>query len=202
VLEAAARQAVEPQVRKSQVSVRACILPFSPLPNYNVSDSSFLGFHFLGKVIAPKIAEGAPSEGGAMQASNDRLDRGSQRGFSLIGAVLFLVLIVGLVWVTYLVSTRGWEQAKEDVQGSVQGAVYAAKETSEDAALTTKVKTALTLSKRIPADKIDVDTENGVVTLRGETPSEETRTLAESIARDVPGVTQVQNHLFVTNPSN
>src|SRR5262249_605873 len=107
---------------------------------------------------------------------------------SLIRDVLLLVLILCLAWETFLVGTRGWDQAREDMRSSIQRVAYAAKETSHDAALTTKVKTALTLSKRIPADKINVDSEGDVVTLRGEVPSEEIRNLAESLARDVPRI--------------
>ena len=35
-----------------------------------------------------------------------------------------------------------------------------------------------------------------VVTLRGEVPNDEVRNLAEQIARDVPGVREVHNHLY------
>ena len=78
---------------------------------------------------------------------------------------------------------------------------FAAKETSQDAALTAKVKTALSLSKRIPSGEINVDANNDVVTLRGEVPNEQTRSLAEQIARDVPGVREVQNHLYAVSHS-
>jgi len=122
-------------------------------------------------------------------------------GLSVIGSILLLVLVLGLAWVTFLVGTRGWGQAREDMRSSIERVAYAAKETSHDAALTTKVKTALTLSKRIPANQIDVDSQGDVVTLRGEVPSEEIRNLAESLTRDVPGVSDVQNHLFAIKPS-
>jgi osmotically-inducible protein OsmY len=101
----------------------------------------------------------------------------------------------------FLVSTRGWDQARQDMKSSFESAAYAAKETSRDAALTSKVKTAFALSKRIPSDRINVDSEGDVVTLRGEVPSEEIRQLAEMIARDVPGVSEVHNHLFAISSS-
>jgi sporulation protein YlmC with PRC-barrel domain len=124
-----------------------------------------------------------------------------RRGWPVVAIVLLIGLILGLAWMTYMVSTRGWDQARQDIKGSLQSAVYAAKETSETAALTTKVKTALSLSKRIPADTINVDSQDGVVTLRGEVPSAETKALAESVTRDVPGVSQVNNHLFIVTRS-
>jgi hypothetical protein len=124
-----------------------------------------------------------------------------RRGISFLGGILLVCLIAGLAWMTYLVATRGWDQAKQDIKSSLQGAAYAAKETSQNAALTTKVKTALSLSKEIPSNMINVDTEGDVVTLRGEVPSEQIRDKAESIVRDVPGVGKVNNHLFVPNKS-
>ena len=125
----------------------------------------------------------------------------SQRGISFVGTLALIVLILVLGWTAYQVSTRGWEQTKQDVRSAFQGAAYAAKETSQDAALTAKVKTALALSRRVPSSKIDVDTMSGVVTLRGDVSSEDARTQAESIAKEVPGVQEVQNHLFVASPS-
>ena|SRR5438105_5169644 len=123
----------------------------------------------------------------------------ARHGISLLAGIALICLFLALAWTTFLVSTRGWEQARQDIKSSLQGAAYAAKETSHDAALTTKVKTALALSKRIPSGQITVDSEGDIVTLRGEVPSEEVRNLAESIARDVSGVREVHNHIFAIN---
>lgn len=73
------------------------------------------------------------------------------------------------------------------------------KDTSQDAATTSKVKTALLLSKHVSAFDIKTTTTRGVVSLTGEVPSEETRRLAGAIAQDTSGVAQVQNDLVV-NP--
>jgi sporulation protein YlmC with PRC-barrel domain len=140
--------------------------------------------------------------GSAVRDRRDYQDRRPlRRGWSLLAVILLIGLILGLAWMTYMVSTRGWDQARQEINSRLQGAVYAAKETSETAALTTKVKTALSLSKRIPADNINVDSEDGVVTLRGEVPSQDIKALAESVARDVPGVSRVANHLLVVTRS-
>jgi sporulation protein YlmC with PRC-barrel domain len=124
-----------------------------------------------------------------------------RHGMSVFGVILLIGLALALGWVAFLVSTRGWDQARQDIKSSMQSAAYAAKETSRDAALTSKVKTAFALSKRIPSDKIDVDSQGDVVTLRGEVPSDEIRNLAETVARDVPGVAEVHNHLFAISRS-
>jgi len=127
--------------------------------------------------------------------------RRERHGLSVLGTILLICIMLGLGWLTYLVATRGWEQAKQDIKSTAQGAAYAAKETGKDAALTTKVKTALSLSKRIPSDKIDVDSQDDVVTLRGEVPNDQVRTAAEQIAQDVPGVSEVHNHLYSASTS-
>src|SRR6516165_12814247 len=111
-----------------------------------------------------------------------RRNSSTQRGVSLIGALLIIVLVLILAWAAGQVSTKGWDQARQDMRNAVQGVAYAAKETSQDAALTAKVKTALALSRRVPASKIDVDSKDGVVTLRGDVPSDDASTQAESIA--------------------
>src|SRR5512147_133335 len=73
------------------------------------------------------------------------------------------------------------------------------RDTSQDAATTSKVKTALLLSKQVSAFDIKTTTTHGVVSLTGEVPSEETRRLAGAIAQDTSGVALVQNDLVV-NP--
>lgn len=125
--------------------------------------------------------------------------RPARQGMSFGAGLAIIVLLVALGWAGFLISTRGWEQTKEDMRSTFQSAAYAAKETSHEAALTTKVKTALALSKRIPAGDIDVSSDGDVVTLRGDVASQDVRMKAESVAEDVPGVRVVQNHLYVTS---
>jgi len=131
----------------------------------------------------------------------ERTPRQSRKPISLFGAVALVLLLIGALWVGFLVSTRGWEETRSEIGSTFQSVAYAMKETSKDATLTAKVKTAFSLSKRIPSGQISVDSDDGIVTLRGEVPSEEIRRLAESVARDTPGVVDVQNHLYVTGRS-
>jgi BON domain/PRC-barrel domain len=100
--------------------------------------------------------------------------------------------------IVLLVSTRGWDGTKQQLTNTFSSAAYAMKETSQDATLTAKVKTALSLNKNIPANEINVDSQGDVVTLRGEVPNDEVRSLAEKIAADTPGVGVVHNHLYAT----
>lgn len=107
---------------------------------------------------------------------------------SILIGVLVIVLVVGGV----LLYRRDGGISLWDTMRSV-------KETSQNVATTSKVKTALMLSKHVSTFDVNVTTNQGAVTLTGEVPSEETRRLAAAIAQDTPGVTLVQNNLVV-NP--
>jgi len=67
----------------------------------------------------------------------------------------------------------------------------------DDAAITAKVNAGLAGDKDLSAIKIDVDTQNGVVTLSGPAPSATAKARASEIARGVKGVNSVNNQLTV-----
>ncbi len=104
-------------------------------------------------------------------------------------AIVLILLIVGGV----LIYQRDGATSLGDTFRSV-------KEGSQDAATTSKVKTALMLSKHVSAFDVKANTSRGEVTLTGEVPSEETRRLAGAITQDTSGVTAVHNKLTV-NPA-
>jgi osmotically-inducible protein OsmY len=68
---------------------------------------------------------------------------------------------------------------------------------SGDSKTTANVKSALGLSKRLSPFKIEVQTQEGVVTLQGKVPSEDAKSLAAEIARDTAGVKDVKNEIAV-----
>ena len=78
------------------------------------------------------------------------------------------------------------------------GFVVACK-TSNDAKITTEIKTKYTDDSRLDAAKIDVDTKDGIVTLNGKVLGKQEETRAIEIARAVPGVTDVVSKLEVEN---
>jgi hyperosmotically inducible periplasmic protein len=104
-----------------------------------------------------------------------------------------------LVFLVLLVIVAGVVIYRLPAATPVREMLRSVKDTSQDAATTSKVKTALLLSKHVSAFDIKTTTTGGVVSLTGEVPSEETRRLAGAIAQDTSGVTQVQNDLVV-NP--
>lgn len=69
---------------------------------------------------------------------------------------------------------------------------------ARDAALTSKVHTALANDVGLRTlTRINVDSDNGVVTLKGRVDSEETRKRAEAVAKRVGVVASVKNELAV-----
>ncbi len=67
----------------------------------------------------------------------------------------------------------------------------------DDAVITTSVKTELAKDASLSALKINVDTVNGRVALKGQAPSNEAREHATTLAQNVKGVVSVDNQLTV-----
>src|SRR5713101_4184702 len=99
-------------------------------------------------------------------------------------AIVLIVLIVGGVLIY-----------KRDAARSLGDTLRSVKDTSQDAATTSKVKTALLLSKHVSAFDIKATTSRGEVTLTGSVPSRAEKLLAEKVAQSVEGVKKVVNNL-------
>jgi hyperosmotically inducible periplasmic protein len=67
----------------------------------------------------------------------------------------------------------------------------------KDSWITSKTKMKLVADKRTKAREIKVETQRGVVTLRGKVASPDERAAAEEITRGVDGVTSVRNTLEI-----
>ena len=111
--------------------------------------------------------------------------------------ILVLALLVFVVGAAYFITTRN---------SSVQNAFSSIKESTQEAA-TSRVRTALLLSKHASPFDIKVQTIQGEVTLEGQVPSEQVKTVAGAIAQDTSSVKQVHNNLGVNpaierNPEN
>jgi hyperosmotically inducible periplasmic protein len=112
-----------------------------------------------------------------------------ERGF--VRGVLVLVLVLLVVGAVYYIFTRN---------SSIQNAFHSIQESTQDAATTSRVRTALLLSKQVSPFDIKVQTIQGEVTLEGQVPSEQVKTVAGAIAQDTSSVKQLRNNLSV-NPS-
>jgi len=72
----------------------------------------------------------------------------------------------------------------------------------DDAALTAKVKAELYRDPQVSGMAVNVDTYKGIVQLNGFVDSAQQKQRAEQIARNIPGVQDVQNKLSVKTATN
>jgi hyperosmotically inducible protein len=120
----------------------------------------------------------------------------AERGF-IRGALLLLVLIAVVLVLYYMGGPREVDRTGGKVAEDIERAAETVRDTSEDAILTAKVKSALALSKSASALEIDVDSRDGKVTLTGTLPSNEAKEAALEIARDTDGVVEVVDRIQV-----
>jgi len=83
--------------------------------------------------------------------------------------------------------------AIDDMSAKAEGAADKLGETVTDATITTKVKAQFAADDQVKATAINVDTDNGVVTLKGEVASSEARKRALDIVRKIDGVKSVDD---------
>jgi hypothetical protein len=112
---------------------------------------------------------------------------------------------------TEQVAKEGVDQAKESMasaesalKNEQQQAGTSVKEAGEkvagmldDASITASVSASLAKDPELSAIRIDVDTKNGNVTLKGPAPTASARDRASDIARNIKGVNSVNNELVV-----
>jgi hyperosmotically inducible protein len=89
---------------------------------------------------------------------------------------------------------RAVTQAERKVEDTTAAVVNKAK----DAVITTSVNTELTKDPQLSALRIDVDTVDGKVALRGTAPDEASRERATTLAARVDGVKSVNNELKIS----
>ena len=92
-------------------------------------------------------------------------------------------------------SSGSSSQTFEKVGQKLDQASDDAKKNAGDAATTAKVKAALANDDGLKTLNIDVDSNGGVVTLKGQVDSLDTKKRAQDAAQAVKGVTWVQNQL-------
>ena len=115
--------------------------------------------------------------------------RSDERGSGNI--ILVVVVLLVVVAAGYFMFTRHL---------SILKAYHSIQESTEDAATTSRVRTALLLSKQASPFDIKVTTIQGEVTLEGQVPSEQVKTVAGAIAQDTSSVQHLHNNLTV-NPA-
>lgn len=101
------------------------------------------------------------------------------------------VLLLSVVFVAGCAATGG-ESGSQSASSRSTGQVI------DDSAITAKVKAALLADPEVSGMKINVDTNQGTVKLKGEIKSVVLRKKAEELAKGVAGVRAVDNQLIVT----
>ena len=99
---------------------------------------------------------------------------------------MYRLVMVGILGIGVMVLT-----ACESMTGKTAG------RTIDDTALTASVQGKLTADKLSSFSRINVDTERSVVTLNGVVQTVEEKSRAEDLARQVAGVTKVNNNLQI-----
>jgi hyperosmotically inducible protein len=125
------------------------------------------------------------SEKEDVMKSSTKIEKGASKTILML---ILMLIVAGGIYYAYTQSA------------SLRGAFHSVKESTQDATTTSRVRTALLLSKRVSPFDIKVETMQGEVTLTGQVPSDETKTVAGAIAQDTAGVKQVHNDLGI-NPT-
>ena len=94
-------------------------------------------------------------------------------------------------------TTAAAKSTANEVKADAKDAADKAGNAVEDGAITAKVKTALLADPDVKGLAIDVDTKNGVVTLKGTADKAANKSRAVAIAKDTSGVKSVEDQLVV-----
>ena len=97
--------------------------------------------------------------------------------------------------------TQGVKDVRNELIVEDQGVGERIKENSGDAVIKTRVGTRLTSDPDVDRHNIDIDVQDGIVTLSGVVHDETAKTEAEKLAREAEGVKDVKNELTV-NPDD
>jgi hyperosmotically inducible periplasmic protein len=92
------------------------------------------------------------------------------------------------------------ENKMEHTKDRVKSTTEHAKTTVSDSWITSKTKIALFADERVKGTQVSVDTNNGVVHLRGKVDSEEAKSAAGEVAKGIEGAKSVKNDLQVVSP--
>jgi hyperosmotically inducible periplasmic protein len=93
------------------------------------------------------------------------------------------------------------ESKMDELKDKAKSATEGAKTAVSDSWITSKTKIALFADERVKGRGVSVDTQKGVVHLRGKVDSDEAKSAAADVAKNVEGVQSVKNDLQVVAPT-
>jgi hyperosmotically inducible protein len=112
------------------------------------------------------------------------------------------LLVAAIVAAPLSVGAADKSDSKMDkAQDKVKETTQDVKDAGSDTWITSKTKIALFADDRVKGREVSVETQKGVVYLRGKIDSEMAKTSAAEIARAIEGVKDVKNDLQVVAPS-
>jgi hyperosmotically inducible protein len=88
----------------------------------------------------------------------------------------------------------------EEAKDKTKSATQEAKTAVSDSWITSKTKIALFADERVKGTQVSVDTKKGVVHLRGKVDSQDAKSAAAEIAKNIEGARSVKNDLQVVSP--
>jgi len=111
-------------------------------------------------------------------------------GAALLTAVLFATPL-----------NAGAADTMNKAEDKVKDTTHEVKDAVSDSWLTSKTKIALFSDSRVKGREVSVETTNGKVFLRGKVDSQEAKTAAGDVAKNIEGVKSVKNDLQVVAPT-
>jgi len=96
--------------------------------------------------------------------------------------------------------TAGAQSKMEEAKDKAKSATQEAKTAVSDSWITSKTKIALFADERVKGTQVGVETQKGVVHLRGKVDSNDAKAAAAEIAKNIEGARSVQNDLQVVSP--
>jgi len=98
-------------------------------------------------------------------------------------------------------TTEKMERKADEAKDKAKSITQEAKTGLSDAWITSKTKIALFADERVKGRQVHVETQNGVVMLRGKVDSNEAKAAAADVSKGIEGVKDVKNELQVVAPS-
>ncbi len=127
-----------------------------------------------------------------------QLRKGDEMGINVGLRLLALGLFVFLLFlVSYYFLVVNRNLSSDNLRQSSTISSPDAERIRQDAALASRIKSALAQTKRLQGYTISVENKEGVVTLSGEVPSPFDKELAGNIAKETPGIKTVINTLQI-----
>ncbi len=117
------------------------------------------------------------------------------------GTTMMAATVVASVLIAAPLAVRGAENTMDQMKDKAKSATEGAKTVVSDSWITSKTKIALFADERVKGTQVSVDTQKGVVHLRGKVDSDEAKTAAAEVAQNVEGVQSVKNDLQVVAPA-